>query len=119
MAGMIEVFEPREQIERVRYNDVMGDGEVMERSNAWVEVLRGGRVTVSGRDDVESDSWARVDVHIVNASTKKAKKNSGGRGGFRYGRLGRGLRPSELLKRMVMSYSCVSFSCFWSGNVDV
>ena len=34
MAGMIEVFEPREQIERVRYNDVMGVGEVMERSNA-------------------------------------------------------------------------------------
>jgi hypothetical protein len=31
---MIEVFEPREQIERVRYNDVMTEGEVMERSNA-------------------------------------------------------------------------------------
>jgi hypothetical protein len=64
---MIEVFEPREQIERVRYNDVMADGEVMERSKAWVEVLSGGRVTVSGRDDVESDNWARVVVHIVNA----------------------------------------------------
>lgn len=34
MAGMMEVFEPREQIERVRYSDVMGDGEVMERSKA-------------------------------------------------------------------------------------
>jgi len=31
---MIEVFEPREQIDRVRYNDVRGDGEVIERSNA-------------------------------------------------------------------------------------
>ena len=104
---MIEVFEPREQIERVRYNDVMGDGEVMERSNAWVEVLSGGRVTVSGRDDVESDNWAKVVVHIVNAHRRNAKKNSGGRGGFWYGFLYGRSWPSGLVERIVMSYICV------------
>lgn len=31
---MIDVLEPKEQIDRVRCNDVIGDGEVMERSNA-------------------------------------------------------------------------------------
>jgi len=40
-------------------------------------------VTVSGREDVESDSWAKVVVQIVKANRRKAKKNSGGRGGFR------------------------------------
>jgi len=108
---MIEVFEPSEQIERVRYNDVMAEGEVTERSNAWVEVLRGRRVTVSGRDDVESDSWASVVVHIVNAHRTNAKKNSGGRGGFRYGFLYGRSRPSDVVRRIVMSYTCVPFPC--------
>ena len=40
-------------------------------------------MTVSGREDVESDSWAKVVVQIVKANRRKAKKNSGGRGGFR------------------------------------
>ena len=66
---------------------------------------------MSGREDVASDNWARVVVHIVNASTRKAKKNSGGRGDFRYGCLGRRPRPSKLVRRIVMSYICVSFPC--------
>ena len=82
-------------------------------------MLSGGRVTVSGKDDVESDNWAKVDVHIVNASTKKAKKTSGGRGGFRYGFLSRRSRPLEILKRIVMSYTCVSFPCSLSDVDDV
>ena len=74
---------------------------------------------MSGKEDVASDNWAKVDVHIVNASTKKAKRTSGGRGGFRYGCLGRGPRPSELLKRIVMSNSCIPSPCFRSGNDNV
>jgi hypothetical protein len=74
-------------------------------------VLSDGRVTVSGREDVESDSWAKVDVHIVNANTRKAKNDSGGRGGFRYGILDGRPWPWKLVRRFVMSYTCVSFPC--------
>jgi len=74
---------------------------------------------VSGREDVESDNWAKVDVHIVNASTKKAKKTSGGRGGFRYGFLGGRPWPSTFVRRIVMSYTCVSFPCSLSDVDDV
>ena len=66
---------------------------------------------MSGRDDVESDNWAKVVVHIVNAHRSNTKKNSGGRGGFRYGVLYGRSRPSELVRRIVMSYNCVSFPC--------
>ena len=45
-------------------------------------------MTVRGKDDVESDNWAKVVVQIVKANTRRAKKNSGGRGGFRYRFLG-------------------------------
>lgn len=51
-------------------------------------MFKGGRVTVSGKEDVESDNWAKVVVQIVKANTRRAKKNSGGRGGFRYRFLG-------------------------------
>jgi hypothetical protein len=76
-------------------------------------------VTVSGRDDVESDSWARVDVHIVNAQRRNAKKNSGGRGGFRYGFLAGRPWPSMFVGRIVMSYICLSFPCSWLDIDDV
>jgi hypothetical protein len=104
IAGMMEVLDPREQIERVRYNEVMGFGEVMERSNACVEVFRGGSVTVSGNDVVESDNWAKVVLHIVNASSKKAERNSGRRGEFRYRFPGDRPRLSSLLDGSIISY---------------
>lgn len=100
---MIDALEPKEQIDRVRCNDVMRDGEVMERSNALVDVFSGGKETVSGKDDTESVNWANAVVHIVNAITKSEKKTSGGRGSFRYRILGGRPWPPNSLRRVVMS----------------
>ena len=76
-------------------------------------------MTVMGRDDVESDNWAKVVVHIVNAHRRNAKKNSGGRGGFRYGFLAGRPWPSMFVGRIVMSYICVSYPCSLSNIDDV
>lgn len=65
-------------------------------------MFKEGRVTVSGKEDVESDNWAKVVVQIVNANTRPAKKNSGGRGGFRYRFLGEPPSPLRSFRRIFM-----------------
>lgn len=65
-------------------------------------MFRGGKVTVSGKDDTESVNWAKAVVHNVNAMTKSDKKTSGGRGSFRYRILGGRPWPPNSLRRVVM-----------------
>ena len=108
---MMEVLEPTEQIERVRYKEVIGDAEVIERSYACVLVFKGGRATVRGRDDVETDSWARAVVHIVKANKTKAMK-SGGRRGFPYRFLVGRVSPPRSSRRNVISRSPLCLSSY-------